>query len=251
MKPRLRCARCGFTSDAATLCPEDGRFLIAEADALRSDGDPRLGVALEGRFIPRRVLAPGSTATIYEAHDLTANATVVMKWLKRDLVGDAVESLALSEASALKRLRGVAPDLVAELEVEREPILVMSSWDGASIDATYRSGSDPSIWPEVARGFVQAVLVVHGRGVVHGDVSLRNAWRLPSGEIRLLDFGNAKVFEEGARSFDLRADIQGLVAALERLRLRAGLRAEPTWMSTLSAAASDEAPLEHLLHSLG
>lgn len=250
MSQRLRCARCGFTSNVEPTCPTDGRRLIAEVDALASDGDPNLGATLRDRFIPVRVLAPGSTSTIYEAHDLDTGATVVVKWLRRALVGDAVAAIAGRELAALERLAGIAPSLVTTFDIESEPVLVLEAWPGSSLDAAFPAGSKPSPWAEVPAGLVRALSAVHGRGVVHGDVSLRNAWLSPPRHLRLLDFGDARVCAGDDLARGIETDRVALLSALERLRVRLAVPSSDRGAATLAEAAASQEPLDRVFERL-
>ncbi|HZA51281.1 MAG TPA: serine/threonine-protein kinase, partial [Myxococcaceae bacterium] len=141
-----------------------------------------------------RPLGRGTAGVVYLAHDTLLDRPVSIKFLPR--VNDAA-SLArfLSEARAAAR---VTHPNVATLfrvgQLDGRPYLVSEFVRGVSLDQHPK----PVPWTTAlryARDLARGLGAAHRRGVLHRDIKPANAVLTESGEVKLLDFGLAKVMD--------------------------------------------------------
>lgn len=102
------------------------------------------------------------------------------------------------EASVLRQLDGgVAPRLLGAGELEGRSYLEMSFVEGTEITTAAREGRERGGEAgrrqllELCGSLLAAYEDLHARGVLHGDVHLRNALVDRQGKVRLIDFGIA------------------------------------------------------------
>lgn len=152
------------------------------------DRDLVRGDTFAGRYEISGELGRGAYGVVYDATDVSNTRRVALKLLKANRI--SLSSSRWREASALRRLNvpGVAR-LLDEGHVDGTPFVVMEFIDGES----FPTARDPLTWTEL-RPLVVRLLdilsLVHGEGVVHGDLKPSNV--MVSGEdVVLLDFGLA------------------------------------------------------------
>ncbi|HZA13307.1 MAG TPA: serine/threonine-protein kinase, partial [Myxococcaceae bacterium] len=158
---------------------------------------PDVGSRLPSEFEEYRLVRPlgrGTAGVVYLAHDTLLDRPVSIKFLPR--VNDAA-SLArfLSEARAAAR---VTHPNVATLfrvgQLDGRPYLVSEFVRGVSLDQHPK----PVPWTTAlryARDLARGLGAAHRRGVLHRDIKPANAVLTESGDVKLLDFGLAKVMD--------------------------------------------------------
>ncbi|HEX5655888.1 MAG TPA: AAA family ATPase, partial [Polyangiales bacterium] len=137
--------------------------------------------------------------------------------LGRGGVGEVLRVLDVERGTrlALKRLPAIAlPKVHAQFEFEfrtlaslRHPRIVRAhefgrDEAGAFYTMELLTGDDlarrtPLPWREVCgllRDAAEGLGVLHGRGLVHRDISVRNLWRTPDGRVKLIDLGTLAPF---------------------------------------------------------
>jgi len=146
-------------------------------------------------------LGEGGMGVVYKAEDARLRRTVALKFLKADLLrgpdGEASKERFLREARAAARLDH--PNICTVYDVgewEGGTFLAMAYCDGPSLRDRTRSGPLPvdeviHIGLRVARGLEEA----HRRGIVHRDIKSANIMSTSSGDVRITDFGLAKIAE--------------------------------------------------------
>src|SRR5215472_7799153 len=146
------------------------------------------------------VLGAGGMAEVYRARDGR---------LGRDVALKVVNGLLASSPELLKRFEQEArvagslnhPNLVAVYDVGQHdgtPYFVTELLEGETLRARLARGPLPVQtaldWgAQIARGLAAA----HARGIVHRDVKPENILVGPGGQVKLLDFGIAKLTEVG------------------------------------------------------
>lgn len=156
--------------------------------------------AVAGRYVLGDTLGRGGMAEVRRARDLVLDRDVAMKIL-HDVVDEADRRRFLSEAGLLARLSHVA--LVTVLDVGTmgdRPFLVMELVEGRTLADALRGG--PMSLEEVRRIGVQlaeALEHAHSQGVVHRDVKPANVLLGNDGEVKLTDFGIARLVGDAVR----------------------------------------------------
>jgi len=156
-----------------------------------------------GRYRIRGELGRGSMGVVYEAHDPTLDRTVALKAVQlHDSVDpseyQAFEERFLAEARAAARLSH--PGIVVVHDVGRDErsgalFMALEYLRGRTL-AEISAAQGALGWQEALdlAGRVAAALHhAHGNGIVHRDVKPANVMLLASGEVKVLDFGIAKL----------------------------------------------------------
>jgi hypothetical protein len=191
-----------------------------EARAPKLGGEPAYGPRLPGvlfwaRMIPGTtvveagatlgpytVLEPlgaGGMGEVYRALDTRLQRQVAVKVLPASLVGDA-EFLRRFEQEARAIGALSHPNVLAVFDVgshEGVPYLVTELLEGETLRARLRGGALPprkalEVGIQVARGLAAA----HERGLIHRDLKPENIFVTSDGQVKLLDFGLAKLSRE-------------------------------------------------------
>jgi len=139
-----------------------------------------------------KALGRGSMGQVWLAHDTVLDRRVAVKFLS-ELPADSVRERFLTEARAAARVQH--PNVIAIYRVGQigaRPYLISEYVRGRSLDRIAR----PVAWPrlyEIALGLARGLAAAHRRGVLHRDLKPANAILSATGEVKLLDFGLAKL----------------------------------------------------------
>jgi hypothetical protein len=149
-----------------------------------------------GRFQLGGTLGRGGFGVVFEALDRTLGRTVAFKAVRK--VGDLQENaeMLLREAEAAAQLSH--PNIVVLHDVgqcEHGPYLVMEFLRGRTLADRLADGAMPiEETLHVAREVAKGVAHAHARGVVHRDLKPGNVFLFDDGQVKVLDFGLARIF---------------------------------------------------------
>jgi serine/threonine protein kinase len=183
-----------------------------------SDGDRlQIGSVLRDRFLLQKRIAGGSMGVVYKALDrrmaeaADIDPSVAIKVLTPELSRNGNALRALQQEAAKGRCLS-HPNIVRFIDLDREDdlyFIVMEWLDGKSLASILDdSGSkkiDKATAIDIVKQVAKALDYAHLRGVVHADVKPGNIMVSPHGEVKLLDFGIARVRQnqtEGHADFD-------------------------------------------------
>ena len=155
---------------------------------------------LPERYAEPRLIGHGGMGEIYLAEDRELGRKVAVKLLAERFARDeALRRRFTREALAAARLSS-EPGVVTIYDVgewDDRPFIVMEYLGGGTLGARARSRPVP---PAQALHWLdrvaQALDAAHARGVVHRDVKPANLLFDDRGEIRVVDFGVARVIDE-------------------------------------------------------
>jgi len=154
-----------------------------------------------GHYKVIRRLASGGMGEIYVAEDTRLGRQVALKVMPAEAVAD-VERLQRfqSEARAVAAMNH--PNIVTIHGVETDHdihFIAMELVEGKTLRKVIPEGGLPL--PEffrIAEQLTAAVAVAHGSGITHRDLKPDNVMVTPSGHVKVLDFGLAKLVDEPA-----------------------------------------------------
>jgi len=142
-----------------------------------------------------RQLGRGGMGTVYLGHDDVLERPVALKFLATADPRVCARDRFLLEARAIARLQH--PNVVGIYrigEVLGRPYLVYELVAGRSLDQLAK----PVPWPralELVLGVARGLSAAHRRDVLHRDIKPANVMLADTGEIKLLDFGLAKLLD--------------------------------------------------------
>jgi hypothetical protein len=157
-----------------------------------------------GRYEILREIGRGAMGVVYEARDPALDRTVALKVIQPSAEGEAarvLEERFLAEARIAAALQH--PGIVVIHDVGRDPatgtlFIALELLRGRTLADVAAAG--PLDWRTALHLVAQvarALHYAHRQGVVHRDVKPANVMVLPSGEVRVMDFGIARL--ESAR----------------------------------------------------
>jgi predicted Ser/Thr protein kinase len=159
------------------------------------------GSVIAGRYEVLSPLGKGGMGMVYKAHDRMLDETVAIKVLRSEFANTA--EMAKRFRHEIKLARKVSHRNVCRIHEYGEDAGVryisMEFVEGADIRQMARDRGgylDPDEAFDVAIQTADGLQAIHDVGIVHRDLKTTNIMRDPSGRVRLMDFGIAKV--EGA-----------------------------------------------------
>ena len=154
-------------------------------------------------------LGGGGMGVVYEAEDLKLGRHVALKFIPENLIGDPKSLERFTrEARAASQLNH--PNICTIHGIEDNnghPFIVMEKLDGESLKA--HIAGHPMAVEEVLDVGVQvgdALVASHAKGIVHRDIKPANIFLTPSHQVKVLDFGLAKLVNNLGTEDDPAAD---------------------------------------------
>lgn len=154
-----------------------------------------------GEYEIHKEIGRGAMGAIYLARDTLLDRDVALKLVPPELLDEEAKARFIREARALARV--AHPNVVTVHrvgEVDRRPYLVTELVRGSSLSEQ----PTPMPWRSALRlgiGMARGLTAAHRKHVLHRDIKPANVMLDDAGEVKLVDFGLAKI-DEGADAIE-------------------------------------------------
>ena len=141
-------------------------------------------------------IGSGGMGEVYAAIDTKLNRKVALKFLSDSFKNDSLAKRQLrKEAQAIAMLEH--PNICAVYgieEIEDDSFIVMQFLEGTTLEKCLNNiAITPQLFKSLAKQIVEAVAFAHSHGVIHRDLKPGNIMLSNDGNIKVLDFGLAKI----------------------------------------------------------
>jgi serine/threonine protein kinase/tetratricopeptide (TPR) repeat protein len=185
----------------ATVLPDAiGFFEVGMAQAQappepNAQGPRDLSGTSVGRFLICAQLGVGGMGEVYRAEDTKLKRTVALKRIAPHLRADQYyRQRLLREAEYASRLND--PHIASIYDVVEdgdEMFLVMEYVEGQTMRQRLAQPLSVEEFLAIALQCAAALVAAHERRIIHGDIKPENIMLTPAGQVKILDFGLAKV----------------------------------------------------------
>ncbi len=167
-----------------------------------------------GRYTIVELLGAGGMGAVFRARDERLERAVAIKILARGLLmGEEARRRFHKEALALAKLSHAHIAAVYDVgEQDGIDYIVMECVPGESLAAKLKSGAlSLKDATGVTQQIAEALEEAHEHGIVHRDLKPANVMVTPKGQVKVLDFGLAKLIAGGEEERTLSLETGGLV----------------------------------------
>jgi serine/threonine protein kinase/tetratricopeptide (TPR) repeat protein len=142
-------------------------------------------------------LGGGGMGVVYKAQDLKLDRLVALKFLLPELTSDSdAKQRFVQEAQAASSMQHTNICTIHEIDEtgEGETFICMDYYQGKTLSSLLDQGSPPIHKAvHIAKQIVQGMVRAHDGGITHRDIKPSNIMVTNHGEVKILDFGLAKL----------------------------------------------------------
>ena len=160
-------------------------------------------------------LGGGGMGVIYDAEDTRLGRHVALKFIPQELLHDrkALDRF-IWEARAASQLNHPGICTIHDIEdMDAHPFIVMEKLEGVSLkDRMMGKPMDLEEILDIGIQVADALAACHAKGIIHRDIKPANIFITQSGQIKVLDFGVAKLapgLRAGAAALDSELSVAG------------------------------------------
>ena len=196
----------------------------------RERHEQRVGTVVDAKWRVDALLGWGSTSAVYSATHRNGYRAA-LKILHRALCADeALLQKFQSEAGIANsiRHRAIVPVNDDGTTEDGCAYLVLDLLEGETLDEIRARKSGRIALEELAplaEELMSGLAAVHAAGIVHRDLKPQNIFRTTKGELKLLDFGSARIFDAAPGAVSAAGIVKGTPAFMSPEQAR-GARAE-------------------------
>ncbi len=160
-------------------------------------------------------LGGGGMGVVYDAEDTRLGRHVALKFIPENLLNDrkALDRF-LWEARAASQLNHPGICTIHDIgDMDAQPFMVMEKLEGVSLkDRMLGKPMDVEEILDIGIQVADALAACHAKGIIHRDIKPANIFITQSGQIKILDFGVAKLapgLRAGAAALDTELSVAG------------------------------------------
>ncbi len=148
-----------------------------------------------------KLLGEGGMGAVYAGFDERLRREVALKAVRADSLTSNGRSRLLTEARVLSRLNH--PNICAIHDFvagDSTDFLVLELIRGTTLREAIQAGIPAAARIGIAERIADALVAAHAQGIIHRDLKSSNVMLTPDGEVKVLDFGIARLGEDDADS---------------------------------------------------
>jgi eukaryotic-like serine/threonine-protein kinase len=179
-----------------------------------------------GRYQVQALLGTGAMGEVYRAHDPVIDRLVAIKVLRPELIAGSGSEQLLERFRREARAAGrrFHPNIVAIWDFGDDngiPFLAMEFVDGRSLQEIIRASGafEPNQSVAIITQVLSALGFAHENGIVHRDIKPSNIMVLQNGDVKVADFGIARI---DSSEFTIVGDLLGTPAYMAPEQLTGG-----------------------------
>ena len=181
---------------------------------------------LHNRFRLIEPIGEGGMSTVYKAIDLRkvearASETHVAVKLLTVPLSDFTESLAVLQGEAHKLQTLPHPNIVRVIDCDRDGRIVFMTMEYLSgeslkrkLATTEQKGLPAKEAIDIVKSIASGLAFAHRNGIVHGDLKPGNVLVTDSGDVKIIDFGIARLMTRHPRAAGVNGDERPRLSAL-------------------------------------
>ncbi|KAG6753869.1 hypothetical protein POTOM_041871 [Populus tomentosa] len=190
------------------------------------------------RYLKREILGEGTYGVVYKAIDTKTGQTVAIKKIRLGKQKEGVNFTALREIKLLKELKD--PNIIELIDAfpHKGNLHLVFEFMETDLEAVIR---DPNIFlsPGDIKSYFQmtlkGLLVCHKKWVLHRDMKPNNLLIGSNGQLKLADFGLARIFGSPGRKFTHQVSVHVQAFFIQRICISKCIRSDAEMMDKSSS----------------